>query len=237
MSNSWFQFKQFTIQQDRCAMKVGTDGVLLGAWSAKDTATQILDIGTGTGLIALMLAQKNPTAKIDAIEIDQEAAHQAIENVNHSPWSANINVQALSLQEFQMINQKTYDLIVSNPPFFENCFASENKQRQTARHSNALNFETLIQIVSEILDKKGRFNVILPFQASAKFIDYSLAVNLFLNHRVDVFPTLKSEPKRALLSFSFFETDTKYEKLIIEPTERHQYSKAFADLLKDYYTD
>ena len=167
MANSWFKFKQFTIHQNDTAMKVGTDGVLLGAWTKIKTDTQnILDIGTGTGLIALMLAQKTlSSSQIDAVELDQLAYQQAKENFKLSNWSQKLQAINQSIQEFTINTSKKYDLIISNPPFFRNSFASKNTQRQIARHTDSLSYDDLLYSVKKILLDDGIFQLSFPSTA------------------------------------------------------------------------
>ncbi len=151
MSNSCFQFKQFKINQDRCAMKVGTDGVLLGTWTDVSGVQSILDVGTGTGLIALMLAQRSSAAIISGIEIDGDAAAQAVENVNNSPWREKINIEAVSLQTFTKNTGCRFDLIVSNPPYFNKSLKNPDAQRSVARHSDLLSRQDLLTAADTLL--------------------------------------------------------------------------------------
>ena len=145
MSNSYFQFKQFTVFHDRCAMKVGTDGVLLGAWTRTGQGCSILDIGTGTGLIALILAQRIPDARITAVELDREAALQAAENVRNSPWAARIEVVEADIRQYATRVSHPFDIIVSNPPFFNSSLHSPSEARTQARHTDSLSYAELFQ--------------------------------------------------------------------------------------------
>ena len=156
MPNTSFAFKQFTIKQDRCAMKVGTDAVLLGCWVIPNGSKTILDIGTGTGVIALMLAQKTD-AFIDAIDIDENAVKQAQENISDSKFSQRIKVTLNSFQDYSKDTDKRFDLIVSNPPYFEQSLKSTDEQRSQARHAYVLPFEELLDGVVKILNPKGNF--------------------------------------------------------------------------------
>ena len=151
-----FIFKQFKIQQDNTAMKVGTDGVLLGAWADSENATNILDIGTGTGLIALMLAQRNLKANITAIEIDEQASLQASENFNNSPWEIRLSIKNLKLQDF--VVEEKFDLIVSNPPFFNNTFQANSSERNIARQTETLSFNELLKNTASLLSENGADN-------------------------------------------------------------------------------
>ena len=160
MGNSQFRFKKFTIEQDRCAMKVGTDGVLLGAWAEIASAERILDIGTGTGLIALMCAQRNELAQIHAIEIDSAAAEQAGENILNSQFSERIELQQVALQEFNP--SKEYDAIICNPPFFNSGTNSPVAERNQARHTISLSISDLLLHASRLISESGRLHLILP---------------------------------------------------------------------------
>ena len=235
MANSWFKFKQFTIEQGQSAMKVGTDGVLLGAWANVEDKNRILDIGTGTGLIALMLAQRNSNAQIDAVEIDKLASEQARGNFDNSNWAERLNNYNLSIQDFVLQTQLKYDFIISNPPYFEHSYSAKTIQRQTARETITLNFSELIAAVQKILEKEGSFAVILPYSATDGFINLTKQAGLYLNYRTNIYPTLKSEIKRVLLEFSFVENKYAEDKLVIEPTTRHKYSNEYKELTKDFY--
>ncbi len=236
MANPYFRFKQFVIYQDRCAMKVGTDGVLLGAWAGCGNAQSILDIGSGTGLIALMLAQRS-SALVDAVEIDVEAAIQAEENAQASPYSSRIQLHALSLQEFVKQTEKKYDLIVSNPPYFNNSHKSPKATRTQARHTDTLSFVELLESVKQMLAENGRFEVVLPIDEGEMFISKALELGLFCVKRTNVIPKPNAQVKRLLLSFALSESDCVVEELQIEGEQRHQYSDEFKAMTKDFYLD
>lgn len=227
-----FQFKHFTITQDNTAMKVGTDGVLLGAWS-NHNGNHFLDIGTGTGLIALMLAQRNSTAVIDAIEIDKAAAEQAKDNFNNSTWSERLTILNSSIQDFKPA--KKYDLIVCNPPFFINSTKAPNQSRTTARHNDDLPFDELINTVKRLLSTKGIFSVILPIEEGNQLIDIANKEHLNLNRKCIVKPNPNKNPKRILMEFSFVPSETKEEEITIETENRHEYTKEYITLTKDFY--
>ena len=235
MKKTGFQFKQFSVYQDRCAMKVGTDGVLLGAWVNVDNAKNTLDIGTGTGLIALMMAQRSVSTLITAIEIDSEAACQATENVLNSPWKDRIEVVNADLLDFNC--SKRYDVIVSNPPYFSQSLPSPNKQRTLARHNDHLTYSALIQKVATLLSENGRFSVIISYDHKDEFIQLASQSRLYLQRIVAVKTTPTSVFRRVLLEFSFVESiveQLKVEELLIE-RERHQYSTEYINLTKDFY--
>jgi tRNA1Val (adenine37-N6)-methyltransferase len=234
MANNYFNFKQFTINQDLCGQKVGTDGVILGAWADIINCEKVLDIGSGTGLIALMLAQKS-VSEIIAIEIDKNAYQQSKENIENSKFSVQIKVLNTSIQEYSSTTNIKFDLIVSNPPFFQHHLKSENEQRKIARHSETLNFEELINSSINILDKNGRFCVIIPKDDEINFTNICFEKNLFLNKILNVKPTPSKLPKRVLLEFSFENSVTVLDEIIIEENGRHQYSEKYKELTKDFY--
>ena len=235
MSNALFKFKQFTISQDKCAMKIGTDGVLLGAWTSIDNnPNSILDIGAGTGVLSLMLAQRSSSEIIDAIEIDDDAYEQCVDNFESSPWSDRLFCYHASLEEFANEEDEKYDLIISNPPFYSDDFKSQNKQRDLARFQEAMRFKHLVESVSKLLSKEGGFSVIIPFKEEKQFIGLASEVKLFPNRILHVKGNSSSEMKRSLIEFSFNKIDIKTSILIIE-TERHQYAQDYINLTKDFY--
>jgi len=200
-SDNAFFFKQFHIRHDRCAMKVGTDGVLLGAWANINSAKSILDIGTGTGLIALMLAQRSvEMAQIDAIEIDIDAYQQAVENVNNSPWHNRIHTIHTPLQNFTTILK--YDLIVSNPPYFINSLKPPDKRRKQSRHADELPYSVLMNACKDLLRPNGRFCLILPRAEAMAFIPEAAEVNLHCCKKTAVRFKSTKPVERLLLEFS-----------------------------------
>ncbi|MCL4857471.1 MAG: methyltransferase [Flavobacteriales bacterium] len=229
-----FQFKQFSIAQDLCAMKVGTDGVLLGAWTNIPNGA-ILDIGSGTGVIALMIAQRNNNSTIDAIDLNENAYLQTKTNAENCPWSNRIKAFHSSLQDFKP--DKRYQLIVSNPPFFVNSSKSQNEAKNTARHTDELSFDALLQSVASLLLPDGIFSVVLPFSAVSEFVELAKKYHLFLNRLCEVKPNLAKPPKRALMEFSFKQTTTQTESLTIETNQRHVYTLAYQNLTKDFYLE
>jgi tRNA1Val (adenine37-N6)-methyltransferase len=236
MSNNWFTFKHFTIRQDKTAMKVGTDGVLLGAWANVSDCRKILDIGTGTGLIALMLAQRCD-AKVDAIEIVPDAASQATENVIQSPWMGRINVIEDSFQNFSATAAVKYDLIVCNPPFFSDSLKAKTNSRSLARHDDQLNPNDLLAPVADLLNPMGHFCLILPAEKEAGIIVLATERGLFPSEILRVRPIPGKDFKRVLIDFSFSEKEPKQSEMMIETGLRHQYSKEYLDLTRDYYLD
>ncbi|WP_117881473.1 tRNA1(Val) (adenine(37)-N6)-methyltransferase [Aureibaculum luteum] len=233
--NKLFSFKQFTINQDQCAMKIGTDGVLLGAWtSIKHNPESILDIGTGTGVIALQLAQRSDAEIIDAIEIDDNAFEQAVENFENSPWGDRLFCYHASLEEFTNEMDDNYDLIISNPPFYNDAFQSDDNARNTARFTDSLPFDILLKSVSKLLSSTGVFTVIIPYKEEKNFIKLAKQHNLFVNIICNVKGTPTSDIKRSLLEFSFTENEVIMEDLVIE-TARHHYTDTYIKLVKDFY--
>lgn len=245
MSNKAFQFKQFIIDQNRCAMKVGTDGVLLGAWTPLiNNPYSILDIGTGTGVIALMLAQRSQAehpsqngelaTQIDAIEIDDNAFEQATENFEASPWNDRLYCYHAGLDEFVEEVEEEFDLIVSNPPFYTEDYKSGIQQRDTARFTDSLSFEELIEAADFFLSENGIFSVIIPYKEEENFISLCNERNLFSLKitRVKGIPT--AEIKRSLLAFTRIEQTPFVDELVIE-TSRHKYTPEYIDLTKDFY--
>ena len=219
-------------------MKVGTDAVLLGAWCAIDNFPDtILDIGSGTGIISLMLAQRSDAMTIDAIEIDENAYEQTVGNFEQSDWGDRLYCYNSTFQEFAneiAEEEETYDLIISNPPFYTDDFETENDARNKARFTSSLPFEELVNGVSKILSENGTFATIIPFKEEENFINLAKENSLFLNRVCWVQGNKTSEIKRSLLEFSFHQAEIKEENLIIE-IARHQYTKEYIELTKDFY--
>ncbi len=234
MSNSYFKFKQFTVYQDKCAMKVGTDGVLLGGWADITGVNSILDIGTGTGLIAMMLSQRcEHKAVIDAIDIDEDAIVQAKENVSKAGF-ANIQCQRVSLVDYALQNQKKYNLIVSNPPYFISSLQSPDKKRTAARHTTSFPVEELFRLAASMLSDDGKFVIVFPYQDKELLLRSANNYRLFSTRITNVRSTPFSEYKRILIEFS----KTKYllfEDDIVIEEDRHVYTPEFKELLKDFY--
>jgi len=227
-----FFFKQFKIFQDKTAMKVGTDGVLLGAWAENNQTKSILDIGTGTGLIAIMQAQKNPTAKIIGLEIEENAFKQAIENIANSPWKNNITPVHSSLQNFH--SNERFDLIISNPPFYNNTFLAKDLARNLARQNNSLSFEELLKHSASHLSKNGKACYILPFSEKINFISIAKRYYLFPSKILYIKGNMHSEIKRVLIAFSFTESILQEEIISIE-ISRHNYTSEYIALVEDFY--
>ena len=233
--NKPFVFKQFTIQQDRCAMKIGTDGVLLGAWtSLENQPNAILDIGAGTGLIALMLAQKSDAETIDALEIDADAYEQCADNFECSPWGDRLFCYHAGLDEFVAEIKNKYDLIVSNPPFYSEEVTSGDAARDRARQNQSLPFEELVAGVYHLLSEEGVFSTIIPFKEEEEFLKLGSCFGLIPQRITRVKGNQDSEIKRSLLEFRFLKGSCIMDELIIEK-ERHQYTDAYKALTQDFY--
>lgn len=216
-------------------MKVGIDGVMLGAWANIENAANILDVGTGTGLIAIMLAQRNANASIDAVEIDGMACEQAMENAANCMWKERINIIHGKFQTFANIVQKRYDLIVSNPPYFIASLQSPEMQRTVARHSTLLNQDDLLSGIAKILAEKGKFCAIFPYIEANIFIAKAAAINIFCNKKTNVKPNYEKPVKRILLEFSRDKQKLSETTICIETDERHNYSNEYKALTKDFY--
>lgn len=216
-------------------MKIGTDGILLGAWVELDNPYSILDIGAGTGIIGLMLAQRSDAGLIDAIEIDDDAYEQCVDNFENSPWNDRLFCYHASLEEFaEEMDEEKYDLIISNPPFYTEDFKGSDEVRNQARFADALPFENLIENVSKLISEEGQFAVIIPFTEEEKFLEIAKEVNLFPNRVTRVRGTKNTPIKRSLLQLSFSEQDVQVNELIIE-ISRHEYTPGYIELVKDFY--
>ena len=233
--NKPFGFKQFVVHQDRCAMKIGTDGVLLGAWTNLDFQPQsILDIGAGTGILSLMLAQRCDAPTIDALEIDENAYEQCVDNFEASPWGDRLYCYHAGWDEFVDEVDEVYDLIVSNPPCYSEKVASGDSARDLARQNDTLPFTELVEGVSKLLSDAGRFSVIIPFKETEEFINLANAEALFALRICHIKGHEDAPFKRSLIEFSRTKADTIVEVLIIEK-ERHVYTNEYIALTKDFY--
>ena len=234
MANNYFRFKQFTIYQDKCSMKVCTDACIFGAWLANYSlaAATCLDIGTGTGLLSLMYAQQNLTATIDAVEIEENAFEQAKENFQHSRWSDRLQVFKADIKEFKP--GKKYDLIISNPPFYENDLLSTQKNKNIAKHDAGLNFSDLIKAVRNNLKDDGNFAVLLPYQRIEYFEKLAGEHNFFVKEKLLIKQSSKHNFFRGILVFSNLHSSYTIKELIIK-TDNDEYTVEFKELLKNYY--
>lgn len=234
-NESVFRFKQFIVKHDKCAFKIGTDGVLIGAWTEVEDANSVLDIGTGTGLIALMIAQKS-NIFIDALDIDMNSYEQAKENFESSRWSYRLKCIEMAFQDYSKHTNKTYDLIVSNPPYFINSPKSNVDARSTARHMDeSLSPEDLASGVYALLNENGRFNVILPLREGNLFTAVAEKSGLFCKRLVRVYTKPDKAEKRLLMTFVKTRADVETDKLYIQ-NALGEYSKEFIALTSPFYT-
>lgn len=227
-----FAFKKFVIHQDHCAMKVGTDGVLLGSWA--NGGKRILDIGTGTGLIALMMAQRYTDATIDAVEIDHDAALQAYENVSNTEFANRIKIVETAIQHYS--TQDKYNAIVSNPPFFIDSLLNPNAQRSTARHACALKYCELFATVKALLDTDGEFSAIIPTECLQTFIAEAYKAGLAMSRQCVVRTTPRKQPKRHLVAFHHadYKCEREMEEVCLQDIDGSR-SEWYAQLTADFY--
>jgi tRNA1Val (adenine37-N6)-methyltransferase len=232
-----FRFKQFSVDDSGCAMKIGTDAVLLGAMTTADTPAKILDIGTGCGIVALMLAQRFPSAIIDCIEIDTYASAKANQNFIASPWKNNLRVSNISFQKFLTSATVQYDLIVSNPPYFSSSLRNPDKAKTIARHDDALPLEDLMHGAFLLLKKGAPLWIILPHESVQKAVLTAISEKLFLNQQTDIIAVGGKNAKRSILAFTKEESNQcRLAELRIKDTNGN-YSSDFTNLCKDYYLD
>lgn len=242
-----FQFKQFAVAQDRCAMKINTDGVLLAAWADLLDAQKILDIGTGTGVLALMAAQRCPKAQIVAIEIEPNAAEQAQENINLSPFRQQIELRHQALQDFAILpeQQQTFDAIICNPPFFDAdkhlLPADDNYARQIARANLTLSFQDLLQATARLLKPNGKAFFVIPQLQKKDFFSQAIAAKLYLTQDCNVLPHADKQPNRLLLALQPQLAPPQYSDIIIANTDSNQdgsrsYTDQYRQLLEPFLT-
>jgi tRNA1Val (adenine37-N6)-methyltransferase len=234
MSNPYFRFKQFTIQQDRCAMKLCTDSCILGAWTALrvKTAKSLLDIGTGTGVLSLMLAQKNGFF-IDAIESDPESADQARENFQQSPWAVRLRI--IHADVLLHVFESRYDFIITNPPFFESDLRSPKLKKNRAKHDESLTLDQLVSAISKNLRPDGAFSILLPFHRTDYFEKCAAASGFFLSEKLTVRQTPAHAPFRSICLFSAMkQPDIVLDEMIVKD-EKGKYSEGFSRLMGEYY--
>lgn len=231
MSNSWFRFKRFTINQEDCAMKVGTDGVLLGAWADIQPGCHVLDVGTGTGVIALMAAQRG-AGHVTAIEIDAPAAAQAARNAAQSEWADRIEVLPVDVARY--VPDSKFDRILSNPPYFRDSLRSPDLGRNAARHNDSLSYETLISCSVSLLAPDGLLCVVLPSDSVQEFVRCALLSGLYLSGRTDVVTVPGRNPKRSLLEFSNHAAQPRTDVLSIRDGDGNE-SAEYINLVRDFY--
>ena len=224
-----FHFKQFSINQSSTVFRVGTDGVLLGASASVSQAHKILEIGSGTGLISLMLAQRNSDAEILAIDLNADAVHISAQNFNNSPFESRLRASHQDLKEFESTGK--FDLIVSNPPYFD---GNQSSKDVIARQQTELTFDQLIKKSSHLLTREGILSVIIPFEAGIKVEKHATLNRLFLHRKQTIYGMVNSKPKRLLLEFGFTEKEIKYSDFVIEKAPRI-YTEQYLELTKDFH--
>ncbi len=250
MANPCFSFKQFVVSQDRSAMRVGTDGVLLGAWCDLDPSTEtsflkeegrtlwrILDVGTGTGVIALMVAQRMQWAHIDAIEPDEGSYLDAAQNFARSPWSDRLQLFRTTLQEYviEVRGRLLYDRIISNPPYFIDSLKSPDPSRNVGRHTTTLSYGDLIDGVLDLLAEQGLFAVILPIPEGLVFERMALTRGLYVVRKLQVQTKPNVPTKRVLMEFARYQAPVQVETLVMESSDPQKYSEAYMTLTRDFY--
>lgn len=235
MGNPYFKFKQFTVHHDRCAMKVGMDGSLLGAWAGAELhPSRILDIGTGTGLIALMCAQRYPDAEITGIDIQSTCVNQAKENVANSPFSSRITIEVTPVQYFN--SSVRFDLIVCNPPFFNRSSQSGQSDRDTARHDDNLSFPDLAKHAVRLLNKDGIFSLIIPEDRASEFMAIAESEGLHLVRSVKVRGRIGGVVKRRLLEFSpSYPIEAPHLDELAVEADIKIWTEEYKSLLRDFY--
>jgi tRNA1Val (adenine37-N6)-methyltransferase len=228
-----FQFKQFKVEDDQSAMKVGTDAVLLGALIETKNTIRILEIGTGSGIIALILAQKS-SAKIEAIDIDPLSIEQASQNFQHSNWASRLKATHISLQAFCKNTVQKYDLIVSNPPFFDQSLKSPDKSKNISKHTDSLNFSELAHGIKQSLSPDGKACLILPPNEAAQFLNEARIESLFCNKKMKVIPVIGRECNRWIFEISSIRSEIIEEEITIRD-KNHNYTQEYIQLTKDFY--
>lgn len=216
-------------------MKVGTDGVLLGAWADVTDAKSALDIGTGSGIIAIMLAQRSPLLRIHAVEIDTRASSQAAENMQHSPWSDRLEVFETSIQDYIEASTQLYDLIVSNPPFFSGGVFSDNQDRNSVRHAIKMPHGDLLAAVRNLLQPEGRFCVVLPLIEGLRFCEMAQHYHLYCTRQTEVRSKAEKPVERLLLQFERQEKTQQSDSIVIQTGENNDWTEQYIDLMKDFY--
>ena len=234
--NSFFKFKQFTIQQDQCAMKVCTDACVFGAWADIENAEHILDIGAGTGLLSLITAQRNKNGKISAVELDADAFSQAKENIENSPFADRIEIFHSAIQDFSGLEK--FDCIISNPPFFQSDLRSPDSKINRAHHSDSLTFQDLLKAVDKLLTEAGKFNILLPVDEGTIFQELAEKSGWCIRRKLTLFHQNGKKPFRTLMvlvrgesaGFRAVNSD-----LFIYDEDGKTYHPGFAELMKDFY--
>ena len=235
LKNMVFQFKQFAVAQDRCVMKIGTDGVLLGAWADTNGAKTALDIGTGSGVIAIMLGQKNDDLAVHAVEIDENAAQQCQENMKAAPWATRLTTHHMAIQDFVENTDNHYDLIVSNPPFFSGGTFSSDENRNNVRHTIKLPHGDLLNAAKQLLSQNGKFCVILPHIEGLRFVELAENYHLYCTKITEVKGLAEKPVERLLLQFELEKKSLTTTELTIQHQKRNDWTDDYIALTKDFY--
>ncbi|OLF76475.1 tRNA (adenine-N(6)-)-methyltransferase [Pseudoalteromonas haloplanktis] len=228
---SGFAFKQFKVEHDQCAMKVSTDGILLGAWADLSGANTLLDIGTGTGLLALMCKQRAPHLKVSAVEVDEAAYQQALQNCQQSPWP-DISIYHQPIQQFEAAG--LFDCVIANPPYFNQSLKGDNAARNTARHTDGLSFAELIAAFRHLSHQHSRFNLILPTTEAQLFITLAQQQGMYLNRHCQVKATAHKPFTRSLMTFSYGQSEISTAKLCIRADD-NSYTSQYQALCREFY--
>jgi tRNA1Val (adenine37-N6)-methyltransferase len=233
-----FRFKQFAIHQDRCAMKIGTDGVLLGAWADVEGAQYALDIGTGSGVIAIMLGQRAPQMLVHGVEIDATAYEQAADNMRAAPWASRMQVFHAAIQDYAAApSVENYDLIVSNPPFFTGGVFSYNQARNSVRHTVKLPHSDLLGAVRSLLSDQGRFCLVLPYIEGLRFQELASSYHLYCTRVTEVHSKAGKPIERLLMQFEKRQKDTQIDKLVILIGDNNEWTEEYRRLTGEFYLD
>lgn len=228
---SGFAFKQFKVEHDQCAMKVSTDGILLGAWADLSHANTLLDIGTGTGLLALMCKQRAPHLKVSAVEVDEAAYQQALQNCQQSPWR-DISIYHQPIQQFEAVG--LFDCVIANPPYFNHSLKGDNAARNTARHTDGLSFAELLGAFRHLSHQHSRFNLILPTTEAQLFITLAQQQGLYLNRHCQVQAMPNKPFSRSLMTFSYEQSEISTTKLCIRAND-NSYTTEYQALCRAFY--
>lgn len=228
---SGFAFKQFKVEHEQCAMKVSTDGILLGAWADLNGAKTLLDIGTGTGLLALMCKQRAPHLKVSAVEVDEAAYQQAVQNCQQSPWP-DISIYHQPIQQFEAAG--LFDCVIANPPYFNHSLKGDNAARNTARHTDGLSFAELLGAFRHLSHQHSRFNLILPTTEAQLFITLAQQQGLYLNRHCQVQAMPNKPFTRSLMTFSYEQSEISTTKLCIRAND-NSYTTEYQALCRAFY--
>ncbi len=231
-----FRFKQFGLHDHKSSMKVNTDAILLGAWADIDGAENILEVGTGCGLVSLMLAQKNPTAKITAIDIDANSVQQANENFLTSPWKNRLSALEISFQDFVSGNPLKYDVIISNPPYFENGLLPEENAKLHAKHTQTLHFNHILSKSKQLLTHTGKLIFIVPYTEKNKLLENAVSNGFFPSKHLKISPTPEKSPFRSLIEIRV-ENSTFDESSFSIQTSNHFFSEFYKSLTRDFHPE